>query len=473
MPFILVNKHRGGLSAAATVIFATRDSAARAVADARASFFSGGGCTVKKGIHITSVTRPRRPSSKRRGLSARSELVLIARIPSGSRIPTRETFRKLLTSSLKKVSGAGLDSVIIFCPAGLESSSGSFSLYGEARDLAENLFPEITVFFAAGDDLSGDLSTSFPHNGDVDSYLATNYSPVGALSAEATLSTPETPIAAAARPAYGVAGSALITEQKNPVFSAGTAESRIASYHPSDLDANVPSGLNPNVLSGLDPNVLSAPRKARPIPKDRRKLLEYTDGFDADLHDESPEDSRPPLLDQCLDEVEEYAPEKRGKKHPGESRHNYKGALTGAADKVPFDSFKAPHLASFNAISSIDDNLTGLEDGFSTILFKMIDARGLSDPECYRRANIDRKLFSKIRNNPDYHPRKDTVLAFCLALRLTPEESSTLLASAGYTLSNSIRRDVIVKFFLEKGIFDILRLNEVLFEKDEQPLGSF
>ena len=465
MPFILVNKNRGGLSAAATVIFATRDSASRAVADARDSFLSGGGCTVKKGIHVTSVTRPRRHSSKRRGLSARSELVLIARVPSRSRIPTRETFRKLLTSSLKKVSGAGLDSVIIFCPAGLESSSGSFSLYGEARALAENLFPEITVFFAAGDDLSGDLSASFPHDGDVDSYLATNYSPAEALNAAATLRTPEAPIAAAARQAFDFAGSSLFSVQNNPDFSAGTAESRIASYHTFDLDANVPSA--------HDPNVLSAPRKARPIPKDRRKLLEYTDGFDADLHEESPEDSRPPLLDQCLDEADEYAPEKRDKKHPGESRHNYKGALTGAADKVPSESFKAPHLASFNDISSIDDNLTGLEDGFSTVLFKMIDARGLSDPECYRRANIDRKLFSKIRNNPDYHPRKDTVLAFCLALRLTPEESSTLLASAGYTLSNSIRRDVIVKYFLEKGIFDILRLNEVLFEKDEQPLGSF
>ncbi|MBP5765532.1 MAG: hypothetical protein J6X47_00940 [Clostridia bacterium] len=456
MPFILLNKNRGELSAAATVIFAGRgSSASRVLNDTRQKFAFKGGCTVKKGIHITSVTRS--SAAKKRSRNTRSELVLIAKMPARSRVLPEKYFRKLLISSLKKVSDAGLDSVVIFCPSGLEASSGSFSLYKEALDVSNNLFPEMTVYFAAGGLLSGELTLNSPQGEDVDGYLAANYRP-----------------ATEVRPVLGSGRDALVPDYKHDrlsAVSAKIAENRqaILSMPETDHNKRAPSRKTLHHRPGH-------PKRLKDFPDDTdENLYEAPDECDVESAVTVTGAKRRVRLDEEHEEEYENEP-------AVESRLEFTGAPLGAAagafstvtsSEARAGAVNAVPFHALNAVSSIDDNLSGLEDGFATVLFKMIDARGLTDPECYRRANVDRKLFSKIRNNPDYHPRKDTVLAFCIALCLTPEESSTLLASAGYTLSNSIRRDVIVKYFLEKGVYDIIRLNEVLFEKDEQPLGSF
>ena len=109
---------------------------------------------------------------------------------------------------------------------------------------------------------------------------------------------------------------------------------------------------------------------------------------------------------------------------------------------------------------------------FSQMLFKLIKQQGISETECYKNANIDRRLFSKIRSDDNYKPKKDTVLAIIIGLKLNLDDAETLLECAGYSLSHSIRRDVVMEFIIKKQIYDINVVNEILYSLDCRTLGS-
>lgn len=130
------------------------------------------------------------------------------------------------------------------------------------------------------------------------------------------------------------------------------------------------------------------------------------------------------------------------------------------------------HESSYEITSkmpNLDGMLNNLDRGFSENLLDLIDRTGKKDSEIYKKANVDRKLFSKIRNNADYRPSKTTAIAFAIALELNMDETNDLLSKAGFALSQSSKFDVIVRYFIENKKYDIFELNSVLFEFD-QPL---
>lgn len=151
-------------------------------------------------------------------------------------------------------------------------------------------------------------------------------------------------------------------------------------------------------------------------------------------------------------------------------------AASEAMDWGNMEFAPAPKAAAKPAQADIPrgllNRLNQLDAGFADTLLHLIDQRGMKDSTCYRRANVDRKLFNKIKNTPGYTPKKSTVAAFCIALELDLPTARELLARAGYGLSHANIFDVILEYFILKGEYDVDVINQVLFAYDQPRLGS-
>lgn len=136
------------------------------------------------------------------------------------------------------------------------------------------------------------------------------------------------------------------------------------------------------------------------------------------------------------------------------------------------EELHADLMPEYSSSKSLADRIENLDKTFQEHLFMLIDRRGLTDPEVYKKANIDRKLFSKIRNNIDYAPSKRTAVALAIALELSLDETKDLLMKAGYALSPSSTFDKIIEYCIEMGEYDVHTINIYLFDFDQPILGA-
>ena len=158
-----------------------------------------------------------------------------------------------------------------------------------------------------------------------------------------------------------------------------------------------------------------------------------------------------------------YILEEKKQNFYSRNKHTYESVCYSRS----FDDKDEEQVVYSNAMS-LDNNIDDIfvEDTFVVKLFELIDKKGLKDPDVYKKANIDRKLFSKIRSNDNYNPSKKTAIALSIALELSYNQTQDLLGRAGYTLSKSNKFDLVIEACIKKGIYNIFEINNILYSFD-------
>lgn len=155
-----------------------------------------------------------------------------------------------------------------------------------------------------------------------------------------------------------------------------------------------------------------------------------------------------------------------------ESRRSLLDVERSVLEEADLLSYNAAAGDAKRSYTDLEDLVGNLDEPFSATLLRLIDAKGKTDVEVYKWANLDRRLFSKIKTKKGYMPSKRTALALAVALELNLNETEDLLERAGYALSRSQKLDVIVEYFIVNRQHDIFEINAVLFKHDQLLLGG-
>ena len=141
-------------------------------------------------------------------------------------------------------------------------------------------------------------------------------------------------------------------------------------------------------------------------------------------------------------------------------------------ESLPCTPMAAPKAEPKPKAASLEDMLKQADAGFTETLLKLIDQTGKKDSEIYKKALLTKQHFSKIRNNPNYKPTKPTAIALALALELDLEGTKDLIGRAGYALTNSSKFDLIIRYFIEQGNYNVVEINIALYEFDQILIGN-
>lgn len=178
------------------------------------------------------------------------------------------------------------------------------------------------------------------------------------------------------------------------------------------------------------------------------------------------------ISSKLFSDVEEYIDEKLISPDEMRRRANEEGTSLDFK-QVYMTSVAMPAAPSRKSKQAgLDEIIRKMDASFSERLLQLIDESGMTDAQVYKRANVDRKLFSKIRNNREYKPSKITAAAFAIALRLNMDTARDLIEKAGYSLTHSNKFDIIIEYFIENKNYNIFEINEVLFKFDQPLIGA-
>lgn len=184
-----------------------------------------------------------------------------------------------------------------------------------------------------------------------------------------------------------------------------------------------------------------------------------------------------PSFDACEEESADFHSERRSRKERLRNerlRNERRGLFATGRNAKMVEPPAAMSMSEACAAPkrSLDDVVKNIGETWQESLLRLITEKGYSDTEVYKRANVDRKLFSKIRSNKNYQPKKNTAVAFALALRLNLDETRDFLRRAGYAFSPSSIFDLIIEYSIDHGIYDLMLINGALFDHDQPQLGA-